>query len=150
MLGNDDIGGVDIGAAEAELEGLQYLATPLGARIAATYKQAWGCMFSWFGADIVFRREREDDVSLRVNTKAFFRNLMEREIVAPIMASDMSVLIDPAPLLAAGVEWPARVGDKIVRAPGAPAESLYTVQAPPADLDVAGQLIVTRLVVRGG
>lgn len=149
MLGDADIGGQAFAEAEAELAQIALSKVPLSARLAAVYKRSWGCMFKMAGADIVFRREIEGGPPLRVNTKAFFRPLMEKEIAGEIVASDMGVLIDPAPLLAAGVEWPTRKGDKLVRNAGRPAENLFTAVAEPAHLDVSGQDVVIRMIVRG-
>ena len=147
MLGGE-IGGFAFGEAEEELENIGSVpVTPWAARF---FQGSWACMFAHYGADIVYRRNVEGGDAIRIGTKAFFRPLLDKEMVGDIRASDVGVLIDPAPLKLRGLPWPPLQGDMIVRRAGKDEETLYAAVAPPQTIDVNDVDIVVRMIARSG
>ena len=142
------IGGFALGEAEAELENLASLpSTPAQAKF---YRRRWRVWFKRRGAVVVYRRNLEGAAPLRITTRAFFRHLKDAEMIGPVRASDVSIIIDPAPLKAQGLQWPPMQGDMAVRRSGRPEETLYAAIAPPQVVDVSDVDIVIRMIARTG
>jgi len=147
IYATEELSGVAFGEAEAELEALASL--PVLPAIAAAFKTAWSCMFQHFAGAVIYRREVAGGAPIRIATRAFFREPLEKELVAGVMVSDQTIIIDAQPLIAGLLEWPPQQGDKIVRFPGLSTESLFTSLTVPTVIDVSGEAIVVRLIGRG-
>lgn len=145
---DDEIGAFAFGEAENELENIA--SAPVPHWMANQYRIAWGCMFATAGADIVYRRNVEGADPIRINTKAFFRHLLDKEMVGDVQASDVGVLIQPDPLKAQGLSWPPLQGDMIVRKSAKDEEVLFAAIATPQIVDVADVNIVVRMIARMG
>ena len=143
----EELGAYAFGEAEAELENLASL--PLNLAQANWYARRWAVWFRKRGAGVVYRRDIDGEAPVRIGTFAFFRPLMDKELVGDVRVSDVGVLIYPKPLVDNGLDWPPRQGDRIVRKPGSADETLYTTIAPPAMIDVSDVNIVLRCIARG-
>ena len=143
----EELGVYAFGEAEAELESLASL--PLNQTQANWYARRWAVWFQKRGASVVYRRDIDGETPVRIGAYAFFRPLMDKELVGDVRVSDVGVLIYPKPLVDAGLGWPPRQGDRIVRKPGRADETLYTTIAPPVMIDVSDVNIVLRCVARG-
>lgn len=145
MIG-EEIGAFGFGEAEDELENIGSL-TPQQAN---WYAKRWALWFKRRGASVVYRRNVEGLAPFRVNTYAFFRHLKDSEMVGGVQASDVAILLYPAPLKANNLEWPPLQGDMIVRRPGKAEETLFTALASPHVIDVSDVDIVIRMIARVG
>ncbi len=145
---DEEIGAFGFGEAEAELENIA--SAPVPHWMANQYRIAWACMFETAGASVVYRRNVEGSAPVRINTKAFFRHLLDKEMVGGVQASDVGILIQPDPLKTQGLAWPPLQGDMIVRRSGKDEETLFTALATPQIVDVGDVYIVIRMIGRMG
>lgn len=143
----EEIGFLAFGEAEAELENLGAL--PVLPGIVRAYQVAWACLFRLYAGDVIWRRETAGGAAQRIATKAFFRDPLAKEMIAGVMVSDQTIIVDPVPLIAGGLSWPPRQGDKIVRFPGLATASMFTSFSIPTVIDVAGSPLAVRLIGRG-
>lgn len=146
MTLGQEIGAYAFGEAEAELENIAGV-TPSQAN---WYASRWAFWFKRRGAAVVYRRNVEGTGPYRINTMAFFRPLLEKEMVGDVQASDVGILIWPEPLKTHGLPWPLQQGDMIVRRSGKPEETLYTALAAPYVIDVSDVDVVIRMIARAG
>lgn len=82
--------------------------------------------------------------------RVVLRTLRPEEIVGDLRQSDMSAILSPELMKAAGLREYLTRRDRIVRYPDTAREMVYSVQEEPQHIAVADEVVVIRAVLRGG